>query len=194
MQGVCDTLNLCRIVSAYRTPNLPTNIVPTNIAWLKLSGKSPIGLGIPPLRIKIMLESNPLKSTMSVGGLGADISCCCLLFVVYCVIIYLFISTNIYSLSFIAHLFVHYHWAYVIGLGEVSSVRQEGRVRQQDLATLYVYVYIYIYIYIHIYIYIYTYIHTYIHTYRHTHMHVYIYIYIYTHTYIYIYRERENNK
>ena len=29
-----------------------------------------MGLGIPPLRIKIMLESNPLKSTMLVGGLG----------------------------------------------------------------------------------------------------------------------------
>ena len=30
-------------------PNLPTNITPTNIARLKLSGKSPMGLGIPPL-------------------------------------------------------------------------------------------------------------------------------------------------
>ena len=29
-----------------------------------------MGLGIPPLRIKIMLESNSLKSTMSVGRLG----------------------------------------------------------------------------------------------------------------------------
>ena len=35
--------------SAYNTPNLPTNIVPTNIAWLKLSGKFPMGLEIPPL-------------------------------------------------------------------------------------------------------------------------------------------------
>ena len=31
------------------TPNLPANIVPTNIARLKLSGKSPMGLEIPPL-------------------------------------------------------------------------------------------------------------------------------------------------
>ena len=30
-----------------------------------------MGLGIPPLRIKITLESNPLKSTMLVGGLAA---------------------------------------------------------------------------------------------------------------------------
>ena len=29
-----------------------------------------MGLGIPPIQIKIMLESNPLKSTMLVGGLG----------------------------------------------------------------------------------------------------------------------------
>ena len=52
------------------TPNLPTNVVPTNIARLKLSGKSPMGLGIPPLKINIMLESKPLKSTMLVGRLG----------------------------------------------------------------------------------------------------------------------------
>ena len=31
------------------TPNPPTNIVPTNIARLKLSRKSPMGLSIPPL-------------------------------------------------------------------------------------------------------------------------------------------------
>ena len=32
------------------TPNLPTNMVPTKIARLKLSGKSPMDLGIPPLK------------------------------------------------------------------------------------------------------------------------------------------------
>ena len=48
------------------TPNLPTNITPTNIAWLELSGKSPMGLGISPLKHKIMFESNPLKPTMLV--------------------------------------------------------------------------------------------------------------------------------
>ena len=31
-------------------PNLPTNIIPTKIAWHKLSGKSPVGLRIPPLK------------------------------------------------------------------------------------------------------------------------------------------------
>ena len=30
------------------TPNLPTNILPTNIARLKLSGKSPMEIRIPP--------------------------------------------------------------------------------------------------------------------------------------------------
>ena len=29
-----------------------------------------MGLGIPPLKIKIVLESNPRKPTMLVGGLG----------------------------------------------------------------------------------------------------------------------------
>ena len=52
------------------TPNPPINIVPTNIARLKLSGKSPMNLGIPPLQIKIVLESNTLKSTMLVGRSG----------------------------------------------------------------------------------------------------------------------------
>ena len=33
-----------------------------------------MGLGIPPLRIKIMLESNLLKSTMLVGRLGVPVS------------------------------------------------------------------------------------------------------------------------
>ena len=51
------------------TPNLPTNIMPTKIARLKLSGKSPMDLRIPPIQIKVMLESNPLESTMLVGRL-----------------------------------------------------------------------------------------------------------------------------
>ena len=33
----------------YYTPNPPIKIVPTNIVWVKLSGKSPMNLGIPPL-------------------------------------------------------------------------------------------------------------------------------------------------
>ena len=61
---------LFKLIVGEITPNPPTNIVPTNIARVKLSGKSPMGLGIPPLRIKIMLESNPLKSTMLIGRLG----------------------------------------------------------------------------------------------------------------------------
>ena len=55
------------------TPNLPTNFVPTNIAWLKLSAKSPMDMRISTLTIKITLESNPQKSTMLVGGLAVII-------------------------------------------------------------------------------------------------------------------------
>ena len=51
-------------------PNLLTKIIPAKIARLKLSGKFPIALGIPPLIIKIMHESNPLKSTMLVRRLA----------------------------------------------------------------------------------------------------------------------------
>ena len=57
-------------VTSVLTSNLPTNIIPTNIAWLKLSGKSPMGLGISPLKFEIVLESNPLNATMLVGRLG----------------------------------------------------------------------------------------------------------------------------
>ena len=61
---------LSRIMDIYTT-NLPTtDITPTKIAWLELPVRSPMGLGIPPLWIKIMLESNPLKSKMLVGRLG----------------------------------------------------------------------------------------------------------------------------
>ena len=48
------------------TPNLPTKIIPTKIRWLELSGKFLMGLRIPSLNIKIMLESNPLKSRILV--------------------------------------------------------------------------------------------------------------------------------
>ena len=53
------------------TPNPLTNITPTKIARVKLDGKFPTDLGIPPLMINIMLESNPLKSIMLVRGLAA---------------------------------------------------------------------------------------------------------------------------
>ena len=68
-----SSCTMCAIMS---TPNLPTNIVPTNIAWLKLSGASPMGLGISPLKFKIVLESNPLKSKLLIGGLGVAQSSC----------------------------------------------------------------------------------------------------------------------
>ena len=61
-----------RAVSRSCTPHLPTNIIPTKIARFKLSGKFPMGLGMPPLKIKIMLESNPLKSIMLVRRLAVN--------------------------------------------------------------------------------------------------------------------------
>ena len=38
---------------------------------LKHSGKSPMGMRIPPLKLMILLESNPLKSRILVGKLAA---------------------------------------------------------------------------------------------------------------------------
>ena len=43
-------------------PNLPTRIIPAKIRWLEISGTFPVEIWIPPLRLKILLESNPLKS------------------------------------------------------------------------------------------------------------------------------------
>ena len=57
-------------------PHLPTNIYPnTEIAWVKLSRKFPIDMMIPPLNIKIMLGSNPLKSIISVRRLAVTYAC-----------------------------------------------------------------------------------------------------------------------
>ena len=39
--------------SAPGTPNLPTEIIPTKIPWLKLSGKSPMDMRIPPLKLRL---------------------------------------------------------------------------------------------------------------------------------------------
>ena len=58
------------IMQTQHTSNPPTNIVPTNIAWLKLSGKSPMDMRIPPLRIKSLLESIPSKPKLLIGRLG----------------------------------------------------------------------------------------------------------------------------
>ena len=48
------------------TPNLPTKISPAKIRRLKLSGKSPVDMRMKPLKLKIMFESNPLKSRILV--------------------------------------------------------------------------------------------------------------------------------
>ena len=52
------------------TPNPPAKIIPTKIVWLNMSGKSPMDIRIPPLRIDIMLESSPPKSTMLSTEIG----------------------------------------------------------------------------------------------------------------------------
>ena len=44
------------------TAKLPAKIIPTKIRRLKKSRKLPMDMRIPPLKIKILLESNPLKS------------------------------------------------------------------------------------------------------------------------------------
>ena len=53
-----------------RTASLHTKHPQTMIRRLKLSGKFPMGLGVPPLRIKIRLNSNPLESRILVRRLA----------------------------------------------------------------------------------------------------------------------------
>ena len=52
------------------TPDLPTKIIPTKIRWLESSGEFPMDMWIPPLTIKILLESNPLRSRILVRRLA----------------------------------------------------------------------------------------------------------------------------
>ena len=54
----------------FAAPNLPTEIIPAKIRWLKISGEFPLDMRTPPLKSKMLLESNPLKSRIVVRRLG----------------------------------------------------------------------------------------------------------------------------
>ena len=51
-------------------PSLPTKIIPTNICRLEISGTFHMDMRIPPLTIKILLESGPPKSRILGRRLG----------------------------------------------------------------------------------------------------------------------------
>ena len=53
-----------------------TKNLQTKIRWLKLSGKCPVGLEIPPLNIKTLLELNHRKSRIVVWRLAVPWRCC----------------------------------------------------------------------------------------------------------------------
>ena len=55
-----------------RLVNLPTNIIPTKICWLKMSVKFPADMRIPPLKLKILFQSKPLKSRILVRRLAVQ--------------------------------------------------------------------------------------------------------------------------
>ena len=58
-----NSINLT--IPVYVTPSPPTKSFPTKSSWVKLSGRIPF-------RIKSLLESNPPKPKLLVGGLGVD--------------------------------------------------------------------------------------------------------------------------
>ena len=43
----------------WTAPNLSTKLIPTKICWLKVSGKIPVDLGIPPLKLRLCLSQTP---------------------------------------------------------------------------------------------------------------------------------------
>ena len=52
------------------TPNLPTKMIPAEISWLTNSGRNPMDIKMSPLKVEIMLKSNPLKSRVAVRRLA----------------------------------------------------------------------------------------------------------------------------
>ena len=52
------------------TPNLPHKVIPTKICRLRFSRKIPKYMRIPPLNVKIMIESSPLKSRILIRRLA----------------------------------------------------------------------------------------------------------------------------
>ena len=128
-----------------RTPDLPAKIVPTKIRRLEISGKFPMDMRIPPLEIKIRLESNPLKSRILVRRLPVSRWT------------WIYIYIYIYNMCIYIYIYIHmcvYIYIYI--------------ERERDIYT-HVCVYVCIYIYIYIHTYIYTYIHIYIYTYTYKH-------------------------
>ena len=56
-----------KLAKSIPTKSIPTKSIPAKICW---SGEFPMGLGGLPLEIKILLESNPLKSRILVRRLA----------------------------------------------------------------------------------------------------------------------------
>ena len=149
-------------------PNLPAETILTKIRWLNISGKFSMGLGIPPLRIKILLGSNPPKSRILVPRLAENLL-----------------------------LWAWTRWPRCRAgrrrqrsgaPGAGSAGARCGSGAQHDY--VYIYIYIYIYTYHAIYIYIYTSVNSYlslsIYIYIHMCVYIYIYLYIYISLSIYI--------
>ena len=137
------------------TPNLPTKKLPTKIPWLKLSGKSPMGLGIPPRRIKILLESKPPKSRILVGTeIGCSPNTCAGTYA----------GTRAFErpLKLLILLFLLHEPLHCSPSAETALQHQRRRpssdVCVRMCAHIHIYIYIYIYIYVCMYIYIYIYI------------------------------------
>ena len=71
-----------------------------------------MGLAVPPHKFKIMLESNPLKPTMLVGGLGVpEIHSICVYVCMYVYIyIYIYMYTHIYDMhNMYIYIYIYRH-------------------------------------------------------------------------------------
>ena len=79
------------------TPDLPTKIIPTTIRRLKLSRKLPLDRRIPPLKIKIPIESNPLNSRILVRRLALCLQNYTFIYIYIYIYIHTYIHTNIHT-------------------------------------------------------------------------------------------------
>ena len=184
----------------------PYYIIPTKIAWLKLSGRNPHGPGNSTLKFKIMLESKPLKQIMLVGRLGvaswtstfsrtksvgasSHMGCTHILRLWLHAVLYIYIYmymcihigtiiTIIIIIIIIMISIILFTWGARISCGSGCMQHVHIRTSPGPLSLS---------LYIYIYVYLYTYIYIYISLYLSLSIHIYIYIYVYVCMCIYIY-------
>ena len=82
-------------------------------------GNPPRAWEFPPLRIEIVLESNPLTSTMLVGRMGVIVVIIIIIIILIIIVILLVILLNIITLNIMNIIIYIYIYTYLVRLGNV---------------------------------------------------------------------------